>query len=215
MRRKKSFRLPKISKHKKPVEAIAVSVPSEAPTSSPLNGKAPEFIPGGTTKNLLANDIPPGIGVSTTNSVVLNDRTELPGSTTRVESFTRGSTTGGTSDETGAMVSLSVAAQAAVTRPNITKASRGDTSKDVSKPKADPKSVYIHPHRRRKSSETGIFLKPIVPESTIPFPTGHGEPQPEIKRETAEDEETLKVTEESKYWVCLRFRFEILLMPLV
>lgn len=176
MRRKKSFRLPKISKHKKPVEAIAAGVPSEAPTSRPLNGKAPEFIPGGTTKNLPANDIPPGIGVSTTNSVVLNDRTEL---------------------------SLSVAARAAVIRPNITKASRGDTSKDVSKPKADPKSVYIHPHRRRKSSETGIFLKPIVPESTIPFPTGHGEPQPEIKRETAEDEETLKVTEESKYWVCL------------
>ncbi|KAJ7471193.1 hypothetical protein B0H11DRAFT_2040776 [Mycena galericulata] len=73
----------------------------------------------------------------------------------------------------------------------------------VRKPSIDPSGVYVPPHRRRKNTNTGIFLKPLT--STVVFPTvKNDESGPDVESGiSGEPKEDLvfNLSETSKYWI--------------
>ncbi|KAJ6460979.1 hypothetical protein C8R45DRAFT_536445 [Mycena sanguinolenta] len=188
MKRKKSTRFRRSKQT--PGDTAVSSEPLLPSPSITLNPHAPEFIPA-------VQHVADKNEVSGT-ATMPNDTAEPSSSTTCAEeNVTRESRIEAANDGTGITVSPSSPPQAAVTCQDIT----GTRSTDcLEEPKVDQRAIYIPPHRRRESSEIGIFSKSI---STIPFPASRNEPEcePEIKNYTAVEEETPKLAADSKYWI--------------
>lgn len=157
---------------------------------------------------MVTNTVPLAIGQSPSMTPALNDIAEASSFFTSTTCVERGLTPETRSHAVGKGIGSTTAAEEISHATAASKNNPGSSSgaSVTSKPHVDPKSIYIPPHRRRKSTETGIFLKPLA--STIPFPIAHDEPKLEIKSEPATDENVFKITADSKYRVCCQICLE-------
>ncbi|KAJ7694801.1 hypothetical protein B0H17DRAFT_455811 [Mycena rosella] len=156
IRRKKSFHLPRL--RPRTISAKAVESEQSVPSTSPrpLNPHAQEFIPQMTIVKK-AEDGPLTVSESETTLATSPTSSSSVGSSTfdnvispRAEDLSSAATTQNLGPRAGPV-------------PEAASPAPSPTDTLVAKSYSD---LYVPPHRRRKSAESGIFLK-----STIPFPS--------------------------------------------